>query len=396
MSAPIININDSTQNVASDSERLLVTSGSRIAVDNTRFTLDGGNAIEGRIARDMDVVRDAVLKAIGAESLSALVLGGGYGRGEGGVYVVGDEEKVYNDYDFFVVVPFTSRKRRKWIARQLAQVKSVVEPGCGIHVDFSPPIAEVELPRQPYELMFMELKAGHYVLHGPRRILDALPDYEVSAPPLEEGARLFMNRGIGLLMAKILLREGRALEQQEHEFVVRNIYKAMMAMGDGILFVERKYHPNYVVRRDRVGSLAPLGETWWDEMQAAYASALRFKFRPSHDLPDGQSLQQWYNQALALYLPVFLWFERQRLANNELDWAGYQLLPGRLPILGKGNRVKNYYRNLRNNNSSLPPFSECFLHPRDRILKRLPGLLLQEGAIPDEEALVLRLWESFG
>ena len=57
----------------------------RNSVTNTRFTLDGSDAIESRIARDMKVVRNASLEAVGADSLSALILGGGYGRGEGGV-----------------------------------------------------------------------------------------------------------------------------------------------------------------------------------------------------------------------------------------------------------------------------------------------------------------------
>jgi hypothetical protein len=205
-----------------------------------------------------------------------------------------------------------------------------------------------------------------------------------------------MNRGVGLLMAEMLLREGRTLNQDEYEFVIRNIYKAMMAMGDGILFVEQNYHPSYAVRRDRVASLAPLDQSWWAGMQTAYANALRFKFRPSHEIPDGQSLQEWYDQTLAMYLQVFLWFERQRLANSELDWAGYGSLQSRLPILSHGSHVKNFYRNIRTKNGIFSSLSEYFLHPRDRVLKRLPGLLLHQGNSPEEEALVLRLWRAFG
>ena len=361
-----------------------------------RFTIDGSLALEDRIEQDMLDIRGSVLAQVGEENLAGLVLGGGYGRGEGGVYVVDGEEKVYNDYDFYVVVPFKSPLRRRCVARQLAKVKADVEPGCGIHVDFGPPTAKAELPQQPYELMLMELKEGYYVLYGPEGILDSLPDYDVSAPPLEEGARLFMNRGVGLLMAEILLREERALNREEHEFAVRNTYKAMMAMGDGVLMTERKYHPSYSVRRERVSSLAPLELGWWPEMQAAYANALEFKFHPCHDLPDGQSLRSWFDGMCSLFMQVFLWYERNRLANSELDWSGYMSLPTRLPVLNRGNRMKNIYRNIRKLKGEIPPLSEFFLHPRDRILKRLPGLLIQDEPSLDEEALVLRLWETYG
>ena len=37
---------------------------------------------------------------------------------------VDGEERVYNDYDFFVIVPFTSRKRRKQVSERLATVKA--------------------------------------------------------------------------------------------------------------------------------------------------------------------------------------------------------------------------------------------------------------------------------
>ena len=167
-------------------------------------------------------------------------------------------------------------------------------------------------------------------------------------------------------------------------------------MGDGVLFIERNYHPSYSVRLERMRLLTPLRESWWAGMQAAYADALRFKFHPSHDLPAGKSLQAWYNEILSLFLDVFLWFERQRLENSNLDWAGYQSLPSRLPILSRAGLLKNFYRNMRRQNSVRIPGPEFFLHPRDRILKRLPGLLLQDAATPDDEELVLRLWESFG
>jgi len=91
-----------------------------------RFSFDGFRAIENRIMQDMLDIREAVLARVGGNYLSGFVLGGVYGRGEDGVFVLGGEERVYNDYDLFVVVPFTSRIRRNWVARQLAGVLSLL------------------------------------------------------------------------------------------------------------------------------------------------------------------------------------------------------------------------------------------------------------------------------
>lgn len=360
------------------------------------FTVDESAALEDRIGEDMARIKTAVLDTVGEDSLSALILGGGYGRGEGGIYVVDGEERVYNDYDFFVVVPYTSRSRRKNLSRQLLQIKEQFEPECGIHVDFGPPMPVSELPQQPYELMFMELKAGHHVVHGPADVLDALPDYDTARPPLEEGARLFMNRGVGLLMADMLLREERPLTQDEHEFVVRNIYKALMALGDGVLFIEERYDPSYVVRRERVAAIDTCDMPSWPQVRAAYDRAMAFKFRPTHAIPEGHTLRSWHGETVTLFDGAFLWFEQQRLQTPGLDWGGYAARDRRLPDLSSHDHLKNLYRNLRHRAGGLPPAGECFLHPRDRILKRLPALLRRDGANTGDEGLVLRLWESFG
>ena len=142
------------------------------------YTVDGTEALEVRIADDMARIRDAVLDAVGPEEITALVLGGGYGRSEGGVYVVNGEEHVYNDYDFFVIVPYTSRRHRKELSEKLHTVKLEMEPSCGIHVDFSPPMPLGTLPGLPYELMFMEAKAGYKVRFI--RILSGNPSEGIS------------------------------------------------------------------------------------------------------------------------------------------------------------------------------------------------------------------------
>lgn len=359
------------------------------------FTVDGSEALELRIQADMARIRDEALAAVGAENLTALALGGGYGRGEGGVYVVDGEERIYNDYDLFVIVPFRSRSRRKWVSERLRAAKERAEPSCGIHVDFSPPMPLSQLPVQPYELMFMEARAGYHVIYGPAGVLDALPAYDAGRPPLEECARLFMNRGVGLLLAARLLDEkGESPDREDHEFIVRNIYKALMAMGDSVLFVEGRYSPSYLQRRERFrasrldGVPDPVG------LRDRYESALEFKLRPVHDVPGGVRLGEWLSVTVEAYLDMFLWFERIRLNRPAMDWADYAALPARLPALPVAGRVKCLARNMRHAKGGLPPVDEWFLHPRDRILKRLPGLLRQDGQWNAGE--VLALWSMVG
>jgi len=357
------------------------------------YTVDGSENLDRHIQDDMERIRDAALEAVGPENLTALVLGGGYGRGEGGVYAVAGEERVYNDYDFFVVVPFRSRRRRKWVARQLQGVKERLEPTCGVHVDFSPPMPVMDLPHLTYELMFMEAKRGHQVLYGPVDVFDAIPDFDPERPPLEECARLFMNRAVGLIFAGEKLRQSGALDTEDVEFVVRNIYKAYMAMGDSVLFREGRYSPSYVTRLDYFEQLNLTGIPHHEALASTYRNSIDFKLHPRHDVPGGTCLAEWHAIAVTQYLDVFLWFERARLERPEMDWHEYASLPARLSRPSGIGLLRCLLQNLRYGRG-LSLAGECFLQPRDRILKRLPSMLQQPGR-PDS-ARVLKLWSHIG
>lgn len=361
-----------------------------------RFTVDGSDTLEEKIAGDMAAVRSSVLEAVGPENITALVLGGGYGRGEGGVFDRGEGEIPYNDYDFFVVVPFGSRSRRRRMAAQLNSLKPSLEPTCGVHVDFGPPMPLESLSHLPYEIMNMEAKAGYHVVYGPEHIFDAMPNYDTARPPLEEGARLLMNRGVGLLMAKMLLREKSSLDPFEHEFCVRNMYKALMAQGDCVAIAHGVYSTRYSERLGRFDSVADTSLPEPARLRADYEAALAFKLRPDHAVPAGLTLESWLDETMDFYRTFFLWFERVRLNLDSLDWDSYAKLPARLPKVGGADGLRNLYRSARAWPGGFSRPLEWMLHPRDRILRRLPRLLAGSGANPREEAFVLKLWEQCG
>lgn len=361
-----------------------------------RFITAGTEVLKDRIAHDLILIREAVLRHVHAGEISGLVLGGGYGRGEGGVYVTNGEERVYNDYDFFVIVPFRSRRRRTELMAKLAEVKATVEPLCGIHVDFSPPMPASSLPALPYEVMFMELKEGHHVVLGPRDILSTMPDYDVAHPPMEECARLFMNRGVGLLLARQKLKSGSHLSMSDHEFVVRNIRKAQLAMGDSLLFLYGCYSASYIERRKRFFTINRSNVPDAETLGRYYSEAIDFKLKPQHVVPENHSLDSWHDEVTQFYERMFLWFESQRLNDSQLTWERYMKRFRRLPYRGLAETAINVVRNLRIKTSRLPSVREMPLHPRDRVLARLPALLFAKDTNDQATTDVLILWKLHG
>src|ERR1700733_12464238 len=79
------------------------TAGSSIEM-KTRFTIDGSPDLEDRLERICDRVRCEATAQIATKDLAAIVLGGGYGRGEGGVLKTEAGDQPYNDLEFYVFV----------------------------------------------------------------------------------------------------------------------------------------------------------------------------------------------------------------------------------------------------------------------------------------------------
>ena len=123
-----------------------------------RYTTDGPAGAEARIERDQTLIADAVRRAIPDGQLVALVLAGGYGRGEGGYRVSDGEYLPYNDYDYFVVVN-GGRAARQRISERLGVVAHELEEQVGVEVDFAL-LRAAGLPRLEFTLMYAELQHG--------------------------------------------------------------------------------------------------------------------------------------------------------------------------------------------------------------------------------------------
>src|SRR5208283_1906889 len=88
--------------------------GSGTAGDSTlmkmRFTIDGSWELEDSLEGICGRVRCEVRDQIPRRDLMAIILGGGYGRGEGGVFRSEVGEQPYNDLDFYIFL----RGNRIW------------------------------------------------------------------------------------------------------------------------------------------------------------------------------------------------------------------------------------------------------------------------------------------
>ena len=247
------------------------------------------------------IVEDAI-RGVGADvdalripRLLGVVLGGGYARGEGGVFFGSEADgraapvRLSNDLDFYVVAE--EGRDADGLARIAEALRPVSEKwtaALGVDVDFSPPKTPWRIRHDQERLMIQELVNGYCDVAGkPGTELFAGVDRRPpEALPAMEAVRFLVNRGVGLLLAASAARKSQVASQKSQVgistpstcdlrpatcdaggFVARNINKVVLGCGDAKLIADHRYRWK---AEDRA---AELGD-------ALYARAVQWKFRP--------------------------------------------------------------------------------------------------------------------
>ncbi len=216
------------------------------------------------------------IAALSVPRLWGVVLGGGYGRGEGGVKRVerGElrvESTLSNDLDFFAITEegVPEAETVAAIGAALQPVAAKWSQTLGVDVDFAVK-TPARLKHDEARLMVQELVHGYVDVCGaPGETLFAgLARRAPESLPWMEAARLLMNRGAGLLLA---LEAGRT-----DDFIARNINKCILGAGDAYLISRGLYRWRATARATALAADAGVSA----DAARLYARAVEWKFRP--------------------------------------------------------------------------------------------------------------------
>ena len=349
--------------------------------DPDRYTLAGPDEVEQRIARDQQRVCEEVAMLLPAERISALVLAGGYGRGEGGFWREGFSTVPYNDYDYFLVVNGVTAAARKDLNVALHRAAERLGREFGLEVDFA--VLESErLARLPACLMYSELKWRHRVLLGDPRALDAIQLPPPAELPLAEFSRMMLNRGALLLMNAQELGEGAAVRARSCERFLRHFSKGVLAAGDARLAAAGRYHPSVSERGRRLREIDWIG-TGRERFLDLYEHATRIKRGGDGGgvLEPGEPQRL---QRLAIHdgLEAYRVLEAARLGAAPESWQAYAA-----PSVPKSQGNRRWWSPAhhvalafasRTGRRAALDLSRLLRHPRERLMAALP-LLLEPG-----------------
>jgi hypothetical protein len=345
----------------------------------------GSAAFNQGLHAELAAITADVVAAVGP-SMEALVLGGGYGRGEGGVVLIDGVEHPYNDFDLFLFV-------KPGAHVQVQALNARLEPHAhrlGIHVDVSRPIRLAEIPNWPPALIWLDLLEGHTVLAGPTDVLSSRAPAWLGRPlPSVEALRLLLNRGAGLLWAMRVVRN--AEPPPDPQFVRRNAYKAALALGDALLILHGGYRSVCTGRDALFQALADTNpEVRALDVADFHREGLAFKFHPDQAPRDAWTTPD-LEALCAAFIRVFLAIESRRHGIRLDTPAAYAAWDGR-----REPREGGLERLLRNAVQNLRAGHVCLRAPRERLYPDLPRLLAptssHSGTWPDETARWLTAW----
>lgn len=349
------------------------------------LTADGAPELEQHLALICAKIAAGIRGLVPRRKLEAVLLGGGYGRGEGGVLETPAGPRPYNDLEFYVCLRGHRHLNELRFGRALHVLGEILTPQAGVEVEFK--ITSLrELAAAPVSMFSYDLVVGHRWLIGREEQLAACAHHRDPAQiPLNEATRLLMNRCSGLLFAQERL-EKREFTAGDADFVRRNIAKADLALGDAVLVAFGHYHWSVRERHRQMERLAR-GEPlpWLPAVRLRHAAGVEFKLHPERSTASRETLHAQHHAVAQLAKEVWLWVESRRLGRPiqsirdyvELDQSKYD----------GASALRNLAINLR----ALGPrgvFSRRGLrHPRERILNAMPLLLWQPEALRSADGL---------
>lgn len=238
------------------------------------YTANADPAADVLVGQQLEIILAAIKSRVGP--VRAVVLGGSFGRGEGGVITgVDGRLRPVNDYDLMVVDPRDLREPLRALGEELR-----VQLGIDF-VDLG--WIGNDLSRLPATILNYDLRHGSRVIAGDTAVLDTVPIRASGVIPPAEFVRLLLNRAAGVLSGLQVSAAGEVIAPPGGaDYLTNQIVKLLIAIGDWHLHRWRGYACSYRRRANRFHDLAT-GAGLRASLIAAVGRAYAFKCAPTAD-----------------------------------------------------------------------------------------------------------------
>lgn len=270
------------------------------------YALRGSQAFNGWLHQELAALAEAVVDEL-RDNVGAVVLGGSFGRGEGGVMLRDGIERPYHDVNLLLIV----RDPREADIHGLDRLAATHAQRIGCPICFGHLHTVDDVRAWEPSVLWHELYHHHVVLYGPRECIRAnAPEQVAAQPPVVEGLRLLLQAAMLLVEA---LRVKRRLQAPPGEdFLRRALQRAIAESGDALLLGWQHYVPSVLERRTRLQDLAgEIPQLAGLACLEAYPRALDFQLQPDCLPPDAPGEAE-LRHGVTCWAQALLAFERHR------------------------------------------------------------------------------------
>lgn len=280
------------------------------------YTIREDGIVDFVVSSHVNTIRKRILDT--TRDVLAIVMIGGYSRGEGSVEISGDKIIPMGDYDFMVV---NRSPHFNLSGVNLSDLARAFNVG---HIDVSNYWVGL-LPYVPRKIFWYELKFGSRVIFGDSKILDAIPIQGPEDIDLCEGISLMFNRLDGLLRHFDPHFLSRLPPLQKKRTLVFEAAKGILACGDSLLVLRRKYNYSYRKRLDILRSMIP---TDFQELLDAnpnfmndFEQVTDFKLKP--DFGKVENPMKLWTTARQYLLNTIVYYWKEWIGFNGTDSARF-------------------------------------------------------------------------
>ncbi len=291
------------------------------------YTINDDPAADQAVKYVLDLVAEGILDLMG-NHVQAIVLTGGYGRGEGGVYENEEGYQLVNDLDIIIFVGGNySRIRRKYNSLMEKLSVDLLPHAKGLkQIDIS--ITNSWLYRfVPNLVNYYEMKNGYKTIYGVMDLSKIMPDLKAENLPVFDGTIYFASRGSGMLLPAIYFLTNNLDDPKIRENFQIEMQKACLAMGDAFLLLAGQYHYSYQERLKRLKNFKKsnivVPESLLRDVTLLYCWGAKRKLSPSFEWMGNKSMIEKWFEVRNTFVDFFFWFECRRLNKNFKDWLDY-------------------------------------------------------------------------
>ncbi|MDA2910035.1 hypothetical protein MYX04_03765 [Nitrospiraceae bacterium AH_259_D15_M11_P09] len=220
------------------------------------YTLETDHVVQRYIQKNLDTAVQMILQRLERPPV-AILLCGGFGRGEGTVFKDGQDVTPVNDYDFLIVTD-ESTPRPAMLGKEIAKAIAMKLVDIGfMNLD--------ELTRLAPSQWGHDLKYGSRVIFGDDSLLQRLPNCSADQIPIWDGIKLLCNRMAGIIGAYYEEPSCQSAPERMRWMTVQ-VDHILIACGDAFLITSKLYHNRYSTRVELLNEKQPL---WFTQNEVA-------------------------------------------------------------------------------------------------------------------------------